>query len=119
MGEQLNIIKRFAKDAKFVMIRYDEDLGKIINELKNVDLETQEIHRSIKCKDDNRLFVFSLLPKSDKYIDSVLQLVQNTQKDAKMIEKVYPNIFRWAFDGLTIKGYAIVPSGDSHSQGTL
>ena len=123
---QQTIIGEFSKDAAFTMIKFksknDEEFGKILTqeELLKVDLHTNEIHRSAECRNGDNLFVFDLKPKGDMQgVDNPLQLLINNLKEARVIELIYRGIFRWIFNGINIKGYAIVPSGDVKSNSTI
>lgn len=121
--QQKEIIKNFIKDAKSVMIRLRNNADFSILDtlqLKSIDLSTTEIYRSIEYLDDNRLFVFDLKPSATEiYIDNYIQLVKSNLESARIIDKIYPNIFRWIFDGVSIKALAIVPSGDTKAHSTI
>ena len=97
------------------------DFGKIIKneEIMTVDLKSYEIHRSIEFENEDTLFTYDLKPKPSDYIDNPLTLLINNLEDAKIIETVYPYIFNWVYDGISIKAYAIVPSGCPKSHSTI
>ena len=116
----------FCRDATYFMVRYDVtrdgDLGKILNkeELTSIDYDDLEVYRSIDFKNDDKLFVFNLLPEEDSLkVDNPVQLLINNLFEARTVELVYPDIFRWVYDGLSIKGYAIVPSGNPKQHSTI
>ncbi|MHA1471408.1 MAG: hypothetical protein ACTSSP_12760 [Candidatus Asgardarchaeia archaeon] len=125
MNTQSALIKDFVKSSKYYLVNFstdsDNDFGKILRneELKKINIEKNEIHRSIENKNGDCLFVLDLKPKNETYIDNPIQLLLNTLDDARGIELVYPNIFKWVFNGLNIKAYALVPSGKSRSQSTI
>jgi len=125
MENQIEIIKNFIKESKYYMVSYstkkDNELGKILtnDELNKVNLNENEIHRSIENKNRNTLFVFDLKPKNEEYVDNQLELLLNNLYDARTIESIYPNIFQWVYNGLNIKAYAWVPSGEKLPQSTL
>ncbi len=123
---QLGIIKKFCENANYYMIKYKnkgkEEFGKIIenNELSKVDLTKHEIKRSIDYKNGDKLFVFDLKPICvDEGIDNPIQLLLNNLECARAIELVYPDIFRWAFDGISVRAYAIIPSGSFSANSTI
>jgi hypothetical protein len=124
--EQKDIISAFCGSAKFHMVKFesknDIDYGKILtsDELLKLDLQQHEIHRSIDYKNDDVLFVYDLKPKEVNHIivSSVELLIKNLE-EARIIEEVYPNIFRWVYDGISLKAYAIVPSGNQQSHSTI
>lgn len=123
---QLNIINKFCAFCNYSMIKFpskdEEEYGKIIaeEELLKLNLSEHEIHRSISYQNYNTLFVYTVNEFQDSlYIDNSLQLLIKSIENAKAIERVYPNIFRWAFDGIYIKAYAIVPSGDISQSPTV
>lgn len=123
---QTDAVKRFCNDAKFHMIRFDstgnEELGKILteNELSDIDLNKNEIHRSIEFKNGNTLFVYTLKPnESSVIVRNPLSLLIDSLKEARAIELVYNNIFTWVYDGLFLNALAIVPSGDMVSNSTI
>jgi hypothetical protein len=108
------------------MVKYPsngkEEFGKILKgeDIVNIDLNKHEIHRSIEYKNGNLLFVLDLKPKMEmQLIDNPLQLLLKNLEEARAIETVYPDIFTWAFDGISIKAYAIVPSGDVNANSTI
>jgi len=125
MTSQLDSIISFCKDSKWFMVKYpkkgEQEFGKIIKneEINEVDISSNEIFRSIEYKNDNTLFVYDLKPTQSDYVDNPLTLLVNNLEDAKIIETVYPYIFTWAFDGVSIKAYAIVPSGCPKSNSTI
>jgi hypothetical protein len=126
MDKQLDYIKGFCMDAKFFMVKYPsegkEEFGKILKgeDIVNIDLSRHEVHRSIEYKNGNLLFVLDLKPKVEmQRIDNPLQLLLKNLEEARAIETVYPKIFKWVFDGLSIKAYAIVPSGDVNANSTI
>lgn len=121
MDKQLEIIIDSCKEAKFHMVKFDTEFGKILNtnEITTVDLTKNEIHRSIEYTNGDRLFVYDLKPTSTTMVDNELQLLLNNLQEAKVIEMVYPNIFRWIYDGISIKAYAIIPSGDIKQHSTI
>jgi len=123
---QNNAIKEFCKSAKFFMVSYaskgEEEFGKILttSDMDKINLYKNEIHRSTEYKNGDMLFVFDLKPpEQGQYIDSPLQLLINNLVEARAIEMVYPGIFKWIFDGVSIKAYAIVPSGSTKSNTTI
>ena len=119
---QIKLITGFVGPSKYYLVKYDNknegDFGKILqnDELMNIDVSKNEIYRSIYHKNGDCLFVIDLKPKHSIYIENQLELLLNTLNNARAIENVYPNIFTWAFDGLNIKGYAIVPSSKRNLQ---
>ena len=123
--EQLEQIQDFCKNAKYFMVKYpnkdDSESGKILNnaELPTLDLTQNEIYRSTDNINDNKLLVVDLKPRDVQFVDNQLQLLINTLRNARAIELVYPNIFTWGFNGLNVVGYAIVPSNDIKSHGTI
>lgn len=123
--EQQELIFKSVKDAEYYSVVYssesNEELGKILKkeELLQLDLSENEIHRSIEYKNGDRLFVLELIQDTNRYVNSSLQMLLNTIEDARAIEEVYPQIFTWVFDGLSVKGYAIVPSGRPLSHPTI
>ena len=129
MKQQAIIIKEFCKNAKYFFVKFpskgEEEFGRILkpqdfDEGIFINLKENEIYRSIEEKDENRLFVYSLKPiEIDQITDNPLQLLINNLEDAKKIDKVYPAIFKWVFDGLCIKAYALIPSGDEKSHSTI
>ena len=121
---QIKTIQQFCKDADYYMVQFSstpEEFGKIITnkELKSLELENNEIYRSITNNNGNRLFVLDLLPEEKRYISNPMQLLLQTLNDARAIEITYPNIFTWAFNGLNIVAYAIIPSGDLKANTTI
>ena len=123
---QQQMIEQFCRSAKFHMVKFetknDMDYGKILknDELLKVDVNQHEIHRSIEYKNGDVLFVFDLKPPENSYKTcNSLELLLDNLKEARMVEMVYPDIFKWAYDGLSVKAYAIIPSGTQNSQGTL
>jgi len=125
MVNQIDAITSFVKNSKYYLVKFSKkgsmDFGKIIKneEIVNVDLTSYEIHRSIEFENEDTLFVYSLKPHTSDYIDSALTLLVNNLKDAKIIETVYPDIFTWIYDGLSIKAYAIIPSGCPKAHSTI
>lgn len=122
---QLDIIKKFVDGAKYYMVVFDntenEEFGKILdrNELPAIDLSKHEIHRSIDYTNDDILFVFDLKSADEERVDNPLQLLLNNLEGARLVELVYPNIFRWVYDGLSMKAYAIIPSGNQKQHSTI
>jgi hypothetical protein len=127
MTEQTKIIKAFSENAKYYMVKFEtkdnEEFGKILTdkEIKNIDLTKNEIYRSIEYKNGNTLFVYNLKPLNNiqQKIDNPIKLLINNLKEARAIETVYRGIFRWVYNGLNIKAYAIIPSGEQKSLSTL
>ena len=122
--EQIDVIKKFVAGAKFYMILFNsdqEEFGKIIdvNELQKMNLATNPIYRSLEYKNDDLLFILDLKPQESTHTDNELQLLLSNLESARLIESVYPQIFRWVYDGLSIKAYAIIPSGNPSEHGTL
>jgi hypothetical protein len=124
--DQLSTIKTFCSGAKYYMAKFDkegdESFGKILDgtELVNVDISKTEIHRSTEFSNGDVLFVYSLKPSEDLQVaNNPLKLLINNLKEARIIEKVYPGIFRWVYDGLFLKAYAIVPASDMKSNTTI
>ena len=122
--KQYQTITQFCKDASYYMVQFSttpEEFGKIITnkELKALELERNEIYRSINSNNGNRLFVLDLLPQEKMYVSNPMQLLLQTLNDARTIELTYPNIFTWAFNGLNIVAYAIVPSGNMKANTTI
>lgn len=121
------MVDTFCEGAEYFMVKYhsdslDGDFGKIISErsLLNVDLSKHEIHRSIKNLDGTTLFVFDLLPhNSSQYYSNPIKVLQDNLDQARTVEKVYPNIFKWFYDGVSVKAMAIVPSGESKEVTTI
>ena len=120
-----DILKTFCHGANFYMVKYDytndHEFGKIIqnDELNTINLAEHEIYRSIEYTNGNTLFVLDLKPETKQLVPNPIQLLIMTMEDAKAIELVYPNIFTWIFNGLYIKGYAIVPSGHVKANSTI
>lgn len=119
MNKQIKTIGNFISGANFHMIKFpskpDEEFGKILNneEINSVDVLHNEIYRSIGYKNFNTLFVLNLLsPHKILYVDNSIQLLINNLSEARVIEAIYPKIFKWCFDGISIKAYAIIPSGN-------
>ena len=125
MENQFHIINDFCNGCTWLQVRFPDrdgvEYGEIIfgeKQLK-ISLETHEIHRSIKYKNGDTLFVHTLKPKNTQLVDNPLSLLIKNLKEAIIIETVYKGIFRWVFDGVFIKAYAIVPSGTQHKNNTL
>jgi len=122
---QLETIKDFCAGATYYLVKFDRtedgDFGKILSkdELLEVDITKHEVHRSIEYVNYDRLFVFDLKPKEEQLVENPMQLLLSCLEEAKVIEMVYPNIFRWVYDGLSIKAYAIIPSGDPKQHSTI
>ena len=123
---QKELIQKFVKGADYYMVRFDKDeahsdMGKILNgdELLKLNVKENEIHRSINYSNDDKLFVFDLKPKSSQLVGNPLQLLKDNLKEAKIIEMIYPNIFTWVFDGLSVKAYAVIPSGNVKQHSTI
>ena len=123
---QIEAIKSFCDNAKYYYVTFENtkngEIGKIINsaEIGNLTLDQNEIRRSIEYKNEDRLFVYDTKPHNDsKKIDNPLQLIINNKKEMEIIEGVYPGMFTWVFDGVSIKAYAIVPSGNPKSHSTI
>ncbi len=126
MKGQIQTIKEFCAKPRFFMVKFeskgDEEFGKILKkeEIGGVDLKKNEIHRSIEYENGNMLFVLDLKPQQKgQFVDNPLQLLIKNLEEARAIEMVYPGIFRWAFNGVNIKAYAIVPSGTKKANTTL
>jgi hypothetical protein len=100
----------------------NQDYGKIITkeEIGKQDYKNNEIYRSIEYSNGNKLFVLDLKPNENSlYVQNSLQLLITTKTEARAIDKVYQNMFTWVFDGVSIKGYAIVPSSDMNANSTI
>ena len=126
MGTQLEIITQFTSNSKYYMVKYnkiaDTDYGKILNgeNVDVVDLQNHEIHRSIDYKNGDILFTLDLKPKTTlKHSSNPITLLNMNLDSAKIIEKIYPNIFTWVFNGLNLKAYAIIPNSNQKIQGTI
>jgi hypothetical protein len=121
MKDRMEIIKRFCEGANYYLVSYEKEFGKIINnnEISEINLEENEIFRSIEYKNNDLLFVLDLKTTPSNYVENPLQLLLRTLEDARAIEAVYPHIFTWMFNGLNIKAYAIVPSGIPKAHSTL
>lgn len=120
--DRLEIIKKFCEGANFYLVRYDEDFGKILKkeEIKEINIEENEIYRSIEYKNGDWLFVLDLkIETNSQYAENPLQLLLKTLEDARAIEAVYPHIFTWIFNGLNVKAYAIIPTGSPKSHSTI
>jgi len=119
--DRKEIMKRFCEGAKYYLVRYDKDFGKILDNdgFDNINIEENEIFRSIECRNSDMLFVLDLKSTPLNYIENPLQLLLRTLEDARAIEAVYPYLFTWIFNGLNIKAYAIIPSGDPKVHSTL
>ena len=123
MNQKESILK-FVKDSSFHMVKYEnknnEEFGKILEDINDIDISKHEIHRSIDYTNGNVLFVHDLKPqKIDILVDNPIQLLIKNLKEASVIELVYPDIFTWVFDGLSVKGMAIIPSGVPKSNTTI
>lgn len=120
---RLITINAFCKDAKYFMVMYDtqQELGKIINntEIVSTDITKYEIYRSIDYQNGDKLFVYDLKPGYEEKIDNSLSLLISNLEQARIIELVYPNIFKWVFDGVSIKAMAIIPSGEAKAHTTI
>jgi len=112
-------INRFCDGANFFLVRYDDVTGKILERLKDIDITKNEIHRSLKNRDDSMLFVYKIDPDEHKYVMNPLQLLLHSLEEARAIEAVYPFIFNWVYDGLYLKAYAIIPSHDFKAHTTI
>jgi hypothetical protein len=119
----MDIIKNFCKDARYFLVQLDEqNHGKILSgeELGKINLNDHEIYRSIEYQNGDYLFAFDLKPL--EYTESTpnqMTLLLDNLKEARMIETIYPNIFKWVYDGLSVKAYAIVPSSDFKQNTTI
>jgi len=123
---QLQIIEKFCNNARYYFVKFennrDGEFGKIISgaDLLSIDLENNEVHRSIEYQNDDRLFVYDTKPHGNIIkAENPLQLLINNVEEMNIIERVYPNIFKWVFDGISIKAYAIVPSGTPKAHSTI
>lgn len=122
---QIKLVNDFVKDSKFFMVKIEHndngDVGKILrgDELINVDLKKHEVYRSIEYKNDNTLFVFDLKYGEEYKVKNPLSLLKSNLEEAKIIDNMYPNTFTWVYDGLSIKAYAIVPSGVNQAHSTI
>ena len=117
----MSVMKKFTEGANYYLVRYDKEFGKILTgeEIKEVNLEENELYRSVECKNGDMLFVLDLKSTPLNYIENPLQLLLRTLEDARAIEAVYPHLFTWVFNGLNLEAYAIVPSGDPKIHSTL
>ena len=122
---QIKLINDFVANSKFYMVKMDEtnngDIGKILrgNELVKVNLDKNEVYRSIEFTNNDVLFTYDLKTNQGHNIKNPLSLLKSNLDEARIIESVYPNVFTWVFDGLSIKAYAIVPSGVSTAHSTI
>jgi len=125
MEKQINLITKFCNNANYYMVKYsskpEEEMGKILKneELSTVDLEKNEIYRSINFVNNDVLLVVDLKNDNTRYVNNQFQMFHDTLEYARIIELVYPNIFTWAFNGLNVVGYALVPSGNLVSHPTI
>jgi len=121
MSDRLTTMKRFCEGANYYLVRYDKDFGKILQkeEIANVDITKNEIYRSTEFRNNDKLFVLELKIESGNYVENPLQLLLRTMDDARAIEAVYPHIFTWVFNGLNVKAYALIPSGEPKAHSTL
>ena len=124
--EQKEAIKKFCENANYYLVRFpsktDEDFGKILQttELDKVKLDEHEIYRSIEYTNGDMLFVLDLKKDvKNTYSLNHVQLLLKNLEDAKSIEIVYPKMFTWIYDGLSIKAYAVVPSGNVKQHSTI
>jgi hypothetical protein len=125
--DQVLTIDRFCEDAEYFMVKYhtdslDGDFGEIISgkSLVHINLAKNEIYRSIKNKDGTSLFVLDLLPhNSSQFYDNPIKVLKDNLEHARTVEKVYPNIFRWFYDAVSVKAIAIIPSGVSKETTTI
>lgn len=123
---QREIIENFCKDSTNYTIGFSEDVQNIkefLNSekpLENIDLSKHEIYTSIDYKDGDKLFAYDLKPHTGEIkVDNPIQLLLNNLEGARIIELVYPGIFKWGFNGLSIKAYAIIPSGSAKENSTI
>jgi len=119
MKNKQECILRFCDGSNYIMIRYDDNYGKIIDNLSIDDLKKTEIHRSIMNKDESMLFIYKITDNDTKYVMNPIQLLLQSLEEARAIEAVYPHIFNWVFDGLHLKAYALIPSNDNKAHTTL
>ena len=123
--KQIALMNNFVKNSKFYLVKIDDtingEIGKIIRreELIKLNLSMNEVYRSVDYKDDNVLFVYDLKSNISGNRKNPLSLLKANLEEARTIESMYPNIFTWVFDGLSIKAMAIVPSGVDKSHSTL
>ena len=115
---QKKVLLKFVNNAAYFMLQFkkdgkDGDFGKILTdlEIKDVDLSKNEFHRSVDYDNGDALFVLDLKPAASMYVDNPIKLLINNVNDARLIETIYPGKFCWVFDGISVKGYARVPSG--------
>ena len=122
---QIETILNFCIGAKYFMVHFEkensQEFGKILadKELTGINLKENEIYRSVEYKNDDVLFVLDLKPSPEIRVDNQLQLLMGNLEGARLIELVYPNIFQWVYDGLSIKAYAIVPSSNPLAHSTI
>lgn len=122
---QVKLVTEFVRDSKYYMIKIDDttngEIGKIINgeDLIKLDLDKNEVYRSIEYKNDNVLFVYDLKSNLDNKVKNPLSLLKSNLEEARVIEKMYPEKFTWVFDGLSIKAMAVVPSGINSAHSTI
>ena len=123
---QLETIGAFCSGSKYYMIKFGEtkdgELGKILQgvDLLTIDLSKNEIWRSVENQNEDFLFVYDLRPLAiEQKTDNPLQLLMTNLEEARVIERVYPDIFTWIFNGVNIKAYATVPSGNFKAHSTI
>ena len=119
MDDRLLVINKFCDGAMFYLIRYDDEFGKIVKGIYEADISQNEIHRSIKNRDDSILFVYTIIPENNLFVLNPLQLLLYSLEEGRAIEAVYPHIFNWIYDGLYLKAYAIIPSHDPKAHSTI
>jgi len=124
--ENIETIKQFVSSAKYYMIKYhskeDEEIGKILTneELQKLNLKESEIHRSIEEKNGDTLFVFDLLPRDENHLcTNPFKLLLQNIEELRTIETIYPKIFLWRFDGVSIQAIAKITSSDMYTNTTL
>lgn len=119
--ERVDVIKNFCDGANYFLVQYEEDFGKILQnkELSEINIEKNEIYRSIKNKNNSMLFVYKINATDTAHNLNPLQLLLQSLEEARAIEAVYPHIFNWIYDGLYIKAYAIIPSHDPKAHTTI
>lgn len=122
--KQTDIIQNFCSNANYTLVKFEsktnEERGKILEnqEMLKFNLKKHEIHRSNSYKNGNTLFTFNITNRleTNKFTNPLMNILKNMKK-IKIIELIYPNVFNWVFDGINIKAYAIIPSGDSNLNG--